>query len=209
MTLPRSSEGIGKRLAKYRKLAGLSAQQLSDKIWGEMSRAVIANIESGRKSDITIDQLLAIAWALDIPPLALAVSAETPFERISIVNGDEDAVLPIYDLVAWLTNSESLQDVAMVPPDVQQAAAILAQVTLVASATLSSNMHHLRLLERLRAVGQPASADRVNELRDGIQGTLKEMMGAKMNMDMAPDDSSWDKRFARLSDLPGSSHGDD
>lgn len=84
----RPSTGLGDRLARYRKMAGLSAQDVSERLGGELSRSVIANIESGRKSDITVDQLLALAWVLDIPPVALALPIHEPFRHVQVVKGD-------------------------------------------------------------------------------------------------------------------------
>jgi len=76
----RPSEGIGKRLAFYRTLAGMSAQQLSDATGGFVSRSAIANLESDkpRKKDLTVDELLALSWAMQIPPVALALPLEEP-----------------------------------------------------------------------------------------------------------------------------------
>lgn len=74
--MQKPSDGIGDRLAYYRKLSGMSAERLSQRV--PMSRAVIANIESGRKRDITVDEMLSLAWALDIPPVALALPIEQP-----------------------------------------------------------------------------------------------------------------------------------
>ena len=54
------------RLKIVRKIRGLSAQNLSDLLTGkEASRAVIANIESGR-TGVSIEQMRAIADALEI-----------------------------------------------------------------------------------------------------------------------------------------------
>lgn len=86
------SDGIGQRLAKYRRLAGLSAQQLSDKIGGMLSRSVIANIENGRKTDLTVDQLIALSWALDVPPVALALPLDEPWRYVRIVDSEDHIV---------------------------------------------------------------------------------------------------------------------
>lgn len=82
----RPSDGFGARLSYYRKLAGLSAERLSQRV--PMSRAVIANIESGRKKDVTIDEMLALAWALDIPPVALALPLDQPNVFVQTASGD-------------------------------------------------------------------------------------------------------------------------
>lgn len=98
----RPTHNIGSRISRYRKMAGLSARELSDKVGGEMSRGVIANIESGRKTDITIDQLLALSWALDVPPVALALPLEEPNRMVAVVAGTESMeALRSSDLADW------------------------------------------------------------------------------------------------------------
>jgi transcriptional regulator with XRE-family HTH domain len=99
MTSVKSSAGIGDRVSKYRKMAGLSAQQLSDRTGGELSRSVIANIESGRKTEVTVDQLIALSFALDVNPVALAMPIEAPYKTLSLAG--DDGVLPIHDAVRW------------------------------------------------------------------------------------------------------------
>ncbi|WP_051596838.1 helix-turn-helix domain-containing protein [Curtobacterium sp. UNCCL17] len=98
----RPSHDIGARVARYRKMAGLSARELSDKLGGEMSRGVIANIENGRKTDVTVDQLLALSWALDVPPVVLALPVEEPNRMLAVIAGDDllESVRSS-DLVDW------------------------------------------------------------------------------------------------------------
>lgn len=83
----RPSEGIGKRLAKYRRLSGLSARELADQAGMGLTRGVVANIESGRKSDITVDQLIALSTVLRIPPVALALPVESPYSWLLLTTG--------------------------------------------------------------------------------------------------------------------------
>lgn len=70
---------IGKRLARYRKRNGWSAQRLADNTDGQVSRATIASFESGRRANIHLDQFLALCLALRITPIALLVDLEEPF----------------------------------------------------------------------------------------------------------------------------------
>lgn len=81
----RASEGLGKRLAKYRRLAGLSARELAERAGMGLSRGVIANIESGRKSDITVDQLIALSTVLGVPPVVLALPVDQPEKFVRLV----------------------------------------------------------------------------------------------------------------------------
>lgn len=62
---------IGERVRWYRNLRGLSAQDLADRMAGTMTRSVIANLEAGRKKDVTVTELTALAQALDVAPLSL------------------------------------------------------------------------------------------------------------------------------------------
>ncbi|THG32865.1 helix-turn-helix domain-containing protein [Naasia lichenicola] len=73
--------GLGSRIHHYRKLNRWSAQQLANHTGGEVSRSIIASIESGRREDLTVRQFMAICFALQIPPAALLVDLEKPFER--------------------------------------------------------------------------------------------------------------------------------
>lgn len=96
----RASDRFGERLAYYRKLSGLSAEGLSRKV-PSMSRAVIANIESGRKRDVTLDELIALAWALDVPPVALALPIERPHAFVQTSEGQTDTFTRAYLLADW------------------------------------------------------------------------------------------------------------
>lgn len=67
-----------------------------------MSRGVIANIESGRKTDITIDQLVALSWALGVPPIALALPLTEPFKYLRVIDGpDSTAFARAQDVAGW------------------------------------------------------------------------------------------------------------
>jgi transcriptional regulator with XRE-family HTH domain len=67
---------LGRRLAAYRKRNGWSAQRLADNTGGAVSRATIANLESGRRGDLGLRQFLALCLALRIPPTALLLDLE-------------------------------------------------------------------------------------------------------------------------------------
>jgi len=69
---------IGKNLARYRKAEGLSAAELAEKVGEGLSRSVIANLENGRKDDITVRQLIALANVLRVPPAVLVVDLFSP-----------------------------------------------------------------------------------------------------------------------------------
>lgn len=69
---------IGLNVARYRKAEGLSAAELSEKAGEGLSRSVIANLENGRKDDVTVKQLVALANALRVPPATLVADLFDP-----------------------------------------------------------------------------------------------------------------------------------
>ena len=85
MTEAQNVSGLGRRIHKYRKELGLSARQLEEKMHGLFgagcpSRHTIAKLETGAKQDITVNELLQFAIALDTSPTALICDAEQPYE---------------------------------------------------------------------------------------------------------------------------------
>lgn len=69
---------IGANVARYRKAAGMSAEALAQAAGAGLTRAVLSNLEHGRKDDVTVTQLLALAHALRVPPVALIVDVFNP-----------------------------------------------------------------------------------------------------------------------------------
>lgn len=86
MRIEKPSDRIGERLSFYRRLSGLSAAELSDLTNGAISKGVIANIETGRKRDLTVDELISLSWALQIPPVALALPIESPEAMVKVAS---------------------------------------------------------------------------------------------------------------------------
>lgn len=104
------SFGIGERLAKYRRIAGLSAQKLSDKTEGRISRGTIARIESGAKVDLTIDEVVLLCLALGISPVALVLPLETPGEPVELWQGVK---VPVSSLRTWFLGGQIELNVAI------------------------------------------------------------------------------------------------
>ena len=73
MTAPISAEIIAK-LRALRKIRKISAQQLSDRMTElgyPVARTVIANLENGRRVEVSIDHVVIAAQALDTTVMAL------------------------------------------------------------------------------------------------------------------------------------------
>ncbi|MEV8370147.1 helix-turn-helix transcriptional regulator [Microbacterium sp. NPDC064584] len=109
------SDGIGKRIGRYRRIAGLSARELAEQAGRGLTRGIIANLESERKTDITVDQLLAIAVTLGVPPLVLALPVEAPFRVVELANGTRPQAAPVWVAAEWFRD-ENLAKFAMETP---------------------------------------------------------------------------------------------
>lgn len=69
---------IGRNVARYRKAAGMSAAELADTCGHGLTRSVIANLENGRKDDVTVKQLMVLSAALEVPPVVLLADIFDP-----------------------------------------------------------------------------------------------------------------------------------
>ena len=126
-----SLEGIGARIARYRKLNRWSARQLAENTDGAVTRDTIANIENGRRSEITVRQFLNIALALRVPPAALLTDLEHPLEPSDIAfPGTAPAPLeraaPHVAVAAWL-NGQAVNDTTNAARWVTRVTALLAE----------------------------------------------------------------------------------
>lgn len=67
-------------MREIRKANGWPAKQIANRCadagMPELSDVVITNIETGRRSAVSVDELFCLAWALDVSPLHLTVPDE-------------------------------------------------------------------------------------------------------------------------------------
>ena len=116
MTTGFTEDSIGKRIASCRRARGYrTARDLADALEGKVSEAAIQNIESGRKSDLSVSQLLNISWAIRVSPLQLLVPLGSPannvdlpnlataLERKSVAEFDEWVSMHPYGRTTWVT----------------------------------------------------------------------------------------------------------
>lgn len=76
---------VGKRLHTLRSARGLSAAQLADLVPSSaVSKTVITNVESGRKRDLTVTELVLLAQALQVSPMLLIVNDLAPWELVGV-----------------------------------------------------------------------------------------------------------------------------
>jgi transcriptional regulator with XRE-family HTH domain len=98
---------VAGEVRRHRQAKGWSAQQLSERcaeVGMPIQRSVLANMESGRRTTVTIAEILVLAAALEIPPVSLIypVGYEVTFE------GLPGAVRDTYEWAFWMTGEDPL-----------------------------------------------------------------------------------------------------
>jgi transcriptional regulator with XRE-family HTH domain len=86
---------VAGEIRRYRRYRKLTAQQLADRCAAlglPLNRSVIASLESGRRPVVTLAELLVLAAALEVTPLALAI----PLGRRETME-----ILPGVELSTW------------------------------------------------------------------------------------------------------------
>jgi transcriptional regulator with XRE-family HTH domain len=88
----RSETNIGARIKLARKVRGFrTTRDLADAIHGgNITQAILENIESGRKADISVTQLLNIARGLGVPVSMLLAPIGTPDSELDLPNLSDD-----------------------------------------------------------------------------------------------------------------------
>ena len=93
---------IAGEIRRYRQQRGFSAQQVSDacaKAGLEISRSTLADLENGRRENITVTELLMLAAVLDVPPVQLMLPVLRDEETVEILPGYSVAV---WDAALWI-----------------------------------------------------------------------------------------------------------
>lgn len=88
MTTLTTLDSVGARIKLARRQRGYrTTRELADAIpGGNVTAAILENIESGRKADISVSQLLNIARALGVPPSMLLASMSNPNSKLDLPN---------------------------------------------------------------------------------------------------------------------------
>lgn len=98
---------IAAEVRRHRQEQGLSAQQLSERcaqVGMPIQRSVLANLESGRRSTVTVAEVLVLAAALRVAPAQLIFPVGYQ-EKVEVVPGVEDSP---YEAVQWLRGAKHL-----------------------------------------------------------------------------------------------------
>ena len=93
---------LGMQIAKYRRLAKVSAEELAQRAGNGLTRSMLANLENGRKKDLTTTQLIAVAVSLGVSPADLLVDLFDPY-RIEDIELGEATISPAQlHLYRWI-----------------------------------------------------------------------------------------------------------
>lgn len=108
MTKP--ADNIGRRIAMYRKMFGYkNTFELADAIDNpRISHAVIANIESGRRADPFVSEVVEIARGLGISPMFLLTPALMPTAEVDLANlSEETEGISSEEFIRWFMMDNS------------------------------------------------------------------------------------------------------
>jgi transcriptional regulator with XRE-family HTH domain len=122
MTLVGASDFIGQRVKEVREGLGWTAEQLAARCAEigapEITRSVIANIESGRRDqagrrrrEVTVDELLKLSYALSVPPPFLFLPIQGR-ERLRITESVD--MLPA-QAVSWVVGDDTVNSYEVFP----------------------------------------------------------------------------------------------
>jgi transcriptional regulator with XRE-family HTH domain len=101
------TRAIADELRRYRAERGLSAQQLADrcaKLGLEISRATITDLENGRRIAVSVAELIIMARALEISPIALITPVGRQ-ETMEIFPGQRTGA---FDAALWFSGHADL-----------------------------------------------------------------------------------------------------
>lgn len=103
----RTEPTLGARIQAARRQRGMrTARDLADAIsGGNVTEAIIENIEAGRKANLDVSQLLNIAMALEVPPSYLLAAMGRPDEPVDLPNlSDAFATMTALEFDSWIAN---------------------------------------------------------------------------------------------------------
>lgn len=72
-------------IAKYRKAVKMSGEKLAELAGEGLTRSIIANLENGRKRDVTVSQLIAISYVLGVNPGSLVFDLFDPYGETPLI----------------------------------------------------------------------------------------------------------------------------
>lgn len=99
----------GKQVRRYRELRGMSAERLAEAVQAAglpYTRTQVTNLESGRRTTITIGEVLVLAQVLELPPLLL-IFPVGEVDSVEVLPGRE---LDTWAATKWFTGEGALSN---------------------------------------------------------------------------------------------------
>lgn len=189
---------IGQRVAYFRKRSGargITAQALADRcaeLGHPLDRAVIAKLEKGLRQSLTAADLLVLARALDVPPVALVVPVDQ-YEAVEILPGQS---VPVYEAMTWFTGERRFpgddgpadypDDLAHVRAYREHAQAVAAWATAFQGAAYAASNTEGALREQQTLVAQSM----ISSAENGIRHARRELERAGLRLPGLPAELS-------------------
>jgi transcriptional regulator with XRE-family HTH domain len=99
---------VAARVRELRDGRGWSAQRLADELTQvgiNWDRSIVANLESGRRATVSVEELLALAYVFGVAPVHILVPTDD--RPYPVVPTDER---PTRQVRAWIRGKEALKD---------------------------------------------------------------------------------------------------
>lgn len=78
------AKAIGRRVAAYRRVAGMTAEDLANAVGNGLTRTAVAKLENGHRVEVSTELLVQLAWALQVPPMVLLLPLENPNAQVEV-----------------------------------------------------------------------------------------------------------------------------
>ncbi|MFG1826744.1 helix-turn-helix domain-containing protein [Microbispora bryophytorum] len=200
-----ASRVVAKRVKEFRQAHGWSAQELARRCaeagMPHLDRSIIANLESGRRAMITIDEVLTLAWVLSVPPLMMFLPLGST-DEIAIT--PDVAVHPGLALKWVMGEMEPPTSDRKVAAHVDQAMFRLAAQPLILYARLDDAQEALSRAENdLHWAMEEGPADRVDKVaarRDDALNRLADVLNLMVDVGVRPP-AIWWERYDRMREL--------
>ncbi|MYW00584.1 helix-turn-helix transcriptional regulator [Streptomyces sp. SID3343] len=153
---------VAGEVRRHRKARKMSAQQLADACTAlgvEMQRGVLANLEIGRRESLDVTELVVLAKALDVPPIALLF----PVGHVPSVSPTPGVAADMWDALAWFTGETPLSELPPADSPRARLEAFRHHAVAVEAALASARLAHER--RRLATVNlDPAEHERLGQV---------------------------------------------
>ena len=190
-----TSVGVRIRLARRERGFRTTAELANAIPGGNVTEAILENIESGRKADISVSQLLNIARGLNVPISMLLTPIATPDGVLDLPNlSDDFEGMSVAEFDSWLSATPS----SSYRPRLAAERVDIGTLTLLRElGTLRREMERLRIVRNVGAASGDSdlkSNSRVDSQLKDVQRELERLVdllsSAGIEAEVAPRESA-------------------